>query len=159
MILITLGTQKFQFNRILKEIDYLVEIGLIKDEVFAQTGGSDYKPKHYEYKNFLDKDEMRKLQNEADIIITHGGTGSIIEAISLHKKVIVIPRLVKYGEHVDDHQKEITSEFSKHGYVIAVEDEKGILDAIKQAKTFEFKEYKSSPEGLINEIEKLILAS
>ena len=36
MIFITLGSQKFQFNRLLKKVDDLIESGVIKEEVFAQ---------------------------------------------------------------------------------------------------------------------------
>ena len=58
MIFITLGSQKFQFNRVLIKIDELVEKGLLKEQVFAQIGYSDYKPKFYEYKDFLDREEF-----------------------------------------------------------------------------------------------------
>ena len=53
MIFVTLGSQKFQFNRILMEIDQLIEDKYLTENVFAQTGYSDYEPKHYKYKNFL----------------------------------------------------------------------------------------------------------
>ena len=49
MIFITLGSQKFQFNRLLEEVDKLIEQGIITEEVFAQIGYSDYKPKNYKY--------------------------------------------------------------------------------------------------------------
>ena len=40
MIFVTLGSQKFQFNRILIEIDKLIEDKYITENVFAQTGYS-----------------------------------------------------------------------------------------------------------------------
>lgn len=49
MIFITLGSQKFQFNRLLQAVDQLIEKSVIEDEVFAQIGYSDYQPKHYAY--------------------------------------------------------------------------------------------------------------
>ena len=58
MIFVTLGSQKFQFNRILKEIDYLIEKNVIQEKVFAQIGASTYSPKLYEYKNFLNQNEF-----------------------------------------------------------------------------------------------------
>ena len=58
MIFITLGSQKFQFNRLLQAVDELIEKGVIDDEVFAQIGYSDYEPKHFEYKQFLDREEF-----------------------------------------------------------------------------------------------------
>ena len=58
MIFITLGSQKFQFNRLLKAVDELVAAGKIKDEVFAQIGYSDYKPTYYTSANFLDRESF-----------------------------------------------------------------------------------------------------
>ena len=46
MIFITVGSQKFQFNRLLEQIDLLIENKIIKEEVFAQIGSSDYIPKN-----------------------------------------------------------------------------------------------------------------
>lgn len=86
MIFITLGSQKFQFNRLLKEIDALILDGVIKDEVFAQTGYSDYRPKNFNFKNFLDRDEFALMMQKANLVITHGGTGAIIGAVKKEKK-------------------------------------------------------------------------
>lgn len=81
MIFVTLGSQKFQFNRLLKEIDILVKEKIIKDDVFAQIGYSDYLPQNYQYKKFLNRDEFAEMEGKADVVITHGGTGAIIGAV------------------------------------------------------------------------------
>lgn len=85
-IFITLGSQKFQFDRLLKAVDELYEKKILLQETFAQIGYSSYKPQHYKYKKFLDRDEFGKEMSKADIIITHGGTGAIIGAIKKGKK-------------------------------------------------------------------------
>lgn len=101
-IFITLGSQKFQFNRLLKAVDELCEKGTVDaEDVFAQIGYSDYLPKNFSYKKFLDRDEFSNEMEKANIVITHGGTGAIIGAVKRGKKVIAVPRLAKYGEHVD----------------------------------------------------------
>ena len=110
-IFVTLGSQKFQFNRLLKAIDELYEKKIITLDVFAQIGYSDYLPKNYRYKKFLDRDEFNNEMENADIVITHGGTGAIIGAVKKGKKVIAVPRLAKYGEHVDDHQLQLIEQF------------------------------------------------
>jgi len=92
MIFITLGSQKFQFNRLLKAVDEQVAAGKITDEIFAQIGASDYKPRNYKYKNFLNRDEFAEWISRADIVITHGGTGAIIGAVKNGKRVIAVPR-------------------------------------------------------------------
>ena len=93
MIFITVGTQKFQFNRLLKEVDKLIEEKKITEEVFAQIGYSDYKPKNYRYKDFIDRDEYANIMKKCQKVITHGGTGAIVGAVKQEKKVIAIPRL------------------------------------------------------------------
>ena len=134
MIFVCTGTQVYQFNRLLKELDYLVECGQIKDKIFAQIGASDYKPQHYEYKEFLSADEFKVYQDNADLIISHGGTGAIIGASKKGKNIIAVPRLGKYGEHTDDHQLQIVGVLEKEGYVRAVYDIKKLGKTINEAK-------------------------
>ena len=65
-IFITLGSQKFQFNRLLKAVDELCEKGTVDaEDVFAQIGYSDYLPKNFNYKKFLDRDEFSKEMGKA----------------------------------------------------------------------------------------------
>ncbi len=156
MIFVTLGSQKFQFNRLLKELDKLVENKKIKEKIFAQIGYSDYKPKNYEYKEFVDRDEFQAQMKRSDIIITHGGTGAIITAVKQGKKVIAIPRLAKYEEHVDDHQIQIVEEFEKSGIIKAVYDTKDLKDALDEIQNMTFERYESNTENIINDIEKFI---
>ena len=81
-IFITLGSQKFQFNRLLRAVDELCEKGTVDaGDVFAQIGYSDYLPKNFSYKKFLDRDEFSAEMSKAEIVITHGGTGAIIGAV------------------------------------------------------------------------------
>ena len=61
MIFVTLGTQKFQLNRLLKQLDKYIEQGQITDKVIAQIGYSDYLPKRYEYIDFLNKTEFDEM--------------------------------------------------------------------------------------------------
>ena len=144
MIFITLGSQKFQFNRLLKAVDDLVEEGAIQEEVFAQIGYSDYKPRNYEFKEFLDRDEFAEMEGKAEIVITHGGTGAIIGAVKKGKKVIAVPRLAKYGEHVDDHQLQLLKEFEKMEIIVACYDVTELENAYKIIRSKQLKKYKSN---------------
>ena len=63
MIFVTLGSQKFQFNRLLQMVDNLNT----EEEIFAQTGYSDYKPKNYKFKDFLSRDEYKAFIPELEI--------------------------------------------------------------------------------------------
>lgn len=158
MIFITLGSQKFQFNRLLKAVDELVSRGAISDEVFAQTGYSDYEPNNYKFKQFLSREEFADVVSKTDIVITHGGTGAIVGAIKAEKKVIAIPRLEEYGEHVDNHQKQLVAEFKKSNLICGIDECDELADAIKFAKEHEFDKYESNTQKIIDSIEKYINA-
>lgn len=156
MIFITLGSQKFQFDRLLKAVDELVKKGLIKEEVFAQIGYSNYKPMNYRYKQFLDREEFAKMEAKSEIVITHGGTGAIIGAVKKGKKVIAVPRLAKYGEHVDNHQLQLLKEFEKMQIIIACYEVDDLENAYRLVHSKELKEYKSNQQRIIDNIEKYL---
>ncbi|MGV2623082.1 UNVERIFIED_CONTAM: glycosyltransferase [Halobacillus marinus] len=139
MIFVTLGTQKFPFDRLLIELDRLVENEFLTDEIVAQRGYSTYTPKNYQSFDFLSSREIAKYFRKASLIVTHAGTSSIMEGIENKKKVIVVPRQKKYGEHVDNHQLDITSVFVKHNFVAAVHDmnELGVTIQTIGEKVFE----------------------
>ena len=137
MIFLILGTQKFQFNRLLIEMDRLVKNCIVKDKVFAQIGYSSYLPKNYEYCDFLEQFEFEKKIKESDFVITHAGVGSILSALDMNKKVIMIPRKREYGEHIDDHQCEIANKYSELNYCILCNDVNDLEKAIKKVNIFE----------------------
>ena len=156
MIFITLGSQKFQFNRLLKSVDDLVENGQITEPVFAQIGYSDYTPRFYEFTQFLDRDEFLRYEKNADIVITHGGTGAIIGAVKLGKKVIAVPRLTKYGEHVDDHQIQIIEQFKEQNIICGLDDCEQLEEGLRFVKEHIFENYKSNTQTVIESIDNYI---
>ncbi|WP_099809644.1 PssE/Cps14G family polysaccharide biosynthesis glycosyltransferase [Streptococcus suis] len=156
MIFITLGSQKFQFNRLLEEVDKLVENLKISNDIFAQTGYSDYIPKNFEYKNFLSREEFQELSNKSDLIITHGGTGAIVGALKKSKRVIAVPRLPKYGEHIDEHQTEIIEEFEKSDLIVGCYDVRDLKEAIDKALNKKIVLYKSNTTTIIDSIDFFI---
>jgi len=156
MIFITLGSQKFQFNRLLKAVDDLISDGVIKEPVFAQIGNSDYIPVNYEYKKFLDRDEFAKKQEECDIVITHGGTGAIIGAVRKGKKVIAVPRLAKYGEHVDDHQLQLLKQFDDMHIIEPCYDVQKLDDAYANVLCTDYMPYVSNTKAVISIIDNNI---
>ena len=149
MILVTLGTQQQKFYRLLKAIEDLD----LDEEIIVQAGGSsDYKSDKFKMFKFISYDEMNELLKRADLVITHGGTGSILGALKNGNKVIACPRLSKYGEHVDDHQKEIVENFASEGYLLMYNDGDNLLDIYKNIDTFEPKKYISNKDNFIKKI-------
>lgn len=156
MIFVTLGSQKFQFNRMLVEIDRLIEEGKITEEVFAQIGASDYKPKNFEYKDFVTQDEFKDYMKNANLVITHAGTGAIVTALKNDKLVIAIPRLAKYGEHVDNHQIQLIDEFKELNFIEPVYEIEQLANALEIVKKNRYNRYVSNTKNIINDIEKFI---
>ncbi len=123
MIFVTVGSRNYPFDRLFKKLDELYESGLLKDEMFAQVGTSTYTPKHYRYRDFVSPEEFSEMIEAADIVVTHGASGSIMKALNAGKKVIAVARLERYGEHINDHQIQNNEAFSSNGYVLAADPE------------------------------------
>lgn len=154
LIFVTVGTHNQQFNRLLTEVDKLVENGKIKN-VVAQIGHSTYIPKNYKWFRFLDFEKMIKLQKASDLIITHGGVGSIMTALDIGKPTIVVPRLPAYNEHVDKHQLLMTKELEGQGRIIAVYEIKTLGKAIERTKNFKPKQT-AAKSKILNIIERYL---
>lgn len=131
MIFITTGTHEQPFNRWLKVMDEFIAERQIEEEVFAQLGYSTYKPKLFDYQSLIPLAEMELKAQEARIIITHGGPGSIWLAFKYNKIPIVIPRNPYFDEHVDDHQMEFAKHLRNANRVIVVNETEDLSIAIE----------------------------
>lgn len=158
MIFIITGSRSFQFNRLLKAVDEAVETGKITDEVFAQIGASDYKIQSYRFKDFLDHDEFNRYLEKSDIVLTHGGTGAIVNSVKMGKMVVAVPRLLKYGEVVDDHQVQLIRAFAESGMVTPCYEcnSEEIAKAIAEAGKKPVKPYRSNTQVIIDSIDEFI---
>lgn len=123
MIFVTVGSRNYPFDRLFKKLDELYEDGTLTEKMFAQIGTSTYIPKHYEYKDFISQDEFADKIKEADIVVSHGASGSIMKALNAGKKVIAVTRLEKYGEHINDHQIQNNVAFGSNGFVLVADNE------------------------------------
>ena len=156
MILVMLGTQNNSFKRLLEEIEKNIENGTITDNVIVQSGYTKYESEKMKILDFISREKIEELQEKSDLIITHGGVGSIIQSIKKGKKVIAVPRLHKYGEHVNDHQKEIVELFNKKQYIIGIKDVSELSNAIKKIKEFKPEKYEADNSKLINIVDNFI---
>lgn len=156
MILVMLGTQNNSFHRLLEEVDRLIEIGRINEDVIVQAGYTKYESDNMKIIDFVSDDEIEKIEQQADLIITHGGVGSIIGSIEKGKKVIAVPRLKQYGEHVNDHQLDIVESFDKLGYIIGIEDVSQLGEALQRVDKFKPKKYIQNTGNIIKIVEEFI---
>lgn len=155
MIFVTVGTHTQSFNRLLEEVDRLIENKEIKEKVIMQVGHSTYKPKNGEWFRFTTFSNLKKIQKTARIIITHGGAGCIIDALSNKKPVIAVPRLKKFNEHVNDHQLDLIKALAEYKRIYPVYDIRELGVAIKEIE--KIKQLKSTKESLCKEIERTLI--
>lgn len=158
LIFVILGTQRFQMNRVIDEIDYLVETGKIKKEDIIIQNGYSQPSKFVKCFQMVGEDQFDEILTKSEVVITHGGTSSIIKALKNGKKTIVIPRKAKFQEHVDDHQKEICDVFKEQGYAEVLDDIKQLGSTIDLIQTREYKQMNSSKElsrYIIDEVLKI----
>ncbi len=156
MIFVTLGSQKFQFDRLLQKLDDMVENNIITEKIVAQIGASTYLPQHYEYVRFMDREQFAETMDQCDIVITHGGTGVIISAVKKGKKVIAIPRLAKYKEHVDDHQLQLLHQFDDLELICACYEVDDLEEKYSGIRDMKFKSYVSNTHTIIASIEEYL---
>lgn len=132
MIFVTVGTHEQQFNRLVKTVDELKGNGQIKEEVFIQIGYCDYIPWHCQWSKIIPYTEMIHKMKEARIVITHGGPASFMQVLQLGKSPVVVPRQMKYGEHINNHQVEFCQHIDKKSSnIITVYDITKLEESIK----------------------------
>lgn len=123
MIFVTVGTHEQQFNRLVEYIDKLKIDRVITDDVMIQTGYSTYEPKACQWSKFYPYQEMLEHVKKADVVITHGGPSSFIMPLQVGKVPIVVPRQLKFDEHVNDHQVNFCKAVEeRQGNIIVIED-------------------------------------
>jgi UDP-N-acetylglucosamine transferase subunit ALG13 len=135
MIFLTVGTQ-FPFDRLVRAVDEAVGENGLDEQIFAQVGASSYRPKNFETVPELEKSVFDKYFREAVGVISHAGMGCITIALEKRKPLLVMPRLKKYGEVVNDHQVVIAKKFEKLGHLLVAYSDEELLDKIKFLRGF-----------------------
>jgi len=153
-IVVLLGTQNKPFHRLLEAIENSEFV--LQHEVIIQSGYTSFNSTNFTSFDFCTQEEINHLINDADLLITHAGVGSITNALKREKKVIVAPRLSKYKEMKNDHQLQIMEAFAKKGYVLPLIDFNQIDDMVKISKNFIPNKYESNVKNVISCIEDFI---
>ena len=157
MIFLTVGTQ-FPFDRLVKAVDHAVEAEQLDEEIYAQVGDSSYHPRNFEATAYMDKRLFDEYVEKASGIISHAGMGSITIVLSCSKPLLVMPRLKKYGEVVNDHQLDIASRFEELGYLLVAHGKDGLPEKMQQLKTFVPRERETQPEAVSERIAQFLKA-
>ena len=156
LIFVALSTQDKPFTRLLKAIEKEIINGTIKDKVIVQAGITKYESKYMEIFDLVPGGEYDEYIKNCNLLITHGGVATILTGIRNNKKVIAVPRLKKYGEHVNDHQTQIIKQFKKDGYIMSCTDLNKLGKIIEKSKTFKPKKCEFDNSLMLNTIKNFI---
>ncbi|MBQ9328268.1 MAG: hypothetical protein IJ225_07000 [Solobacterium sp.] len=156
MILVILGTNDKPFVRLIQAVEQAVKSGAIQEEVIVQSGFTRYESDVLNIIPYIDREEFAAKLAQADLVITHGGAGTILTALRQGKVVLAGARKQAYGEHVNDHQTQLLEAFESSGYLIYMKDLNDITPYLEQAKSFIPKAYESSRDGMVRLIEDWI---
>lgn len=117
MILVTLGTIPYPYDRLIDWISITLDKGLISEPIFVQYGTTDVSSiiNHplVTATALLSIDEIGKIISNSRLVISHAGQGSTRKLAKTNKPFIIIPRESKYGEHIDNHQLHFAQNMSK----------------------------------------------
>lgn len=137
MIFVTVGQHSEGFPRLVKGMDEIA--GCIQEKVVMQIGSTAYEPCNASWFRFADYDEMKRLNREARVVVTHAGAGSIITALKAGAAVVVVPRLSRYDEVIDDHQLELADALSSKGQITTVSEVEKLESVLQSATRLQLK--------------------
>lgn len=156
MVLVMLGTQNNSFHRLLEEVQKCIDNKVINEEVIVQAGATKFQSKDMKIFKLMPVEELTKYTEQANYVITHGGVGSIVTSLKMGKKIIAVPRLHKYGEHVNDHQTQIIETFDGQGFIMGVQNIEDLEKTIKNIPNFTPAKFTSNTKNIINIIDNFI---
>jgi UDP-N-acetylglucosamine transferase subunit ALG13 len=129
MIFVTVGTNETPFDRLVRAVGELE----VDEELVVQSGSSRVVlPAHVTSFESLPFEQLLDHAARARVVVAHAGVGSVLSVMSAGKKPIVVPRLHQFGEAVDDHQLVFGRRLEADGFVVLVEDEHELQNALRQ---------------------------
>jgi beta-1,4-N-acetylglucosaminyltransferase len=128
MIFATVGSTQIPFTRFIRALE-----GLPGDQLLVQHGPVPPPAGAARASAFMQFPEMIESMEAADVVVCHAGAGSILCALRTGHTPVVVPRLKRFQETVDDHQVEFSRALASEGKVIAVEDLGQLEAAVREA--------------------------
>lgn len=119
---IAVGTHEQPYHRLLDIAGRAIEEGQLPRPVRAQVGPADWDVDGVDVTPYMGQEELEASLRDADVVICHGGAGIISAALAAGRTPIVVPRRAELGEHVDDHQYQLTRKLADWGLVAVAEE-------------------------------------
>lgn len=155
LLFVTVGTV-MPFERLTEMVAALKSDGVIAQRVLMQVGIGGTRPAGVEAVETVTFEEMQAILKDADIVVCHGGTGSIITALRQGCRVVAVPRLYSLREHYDDHQEEITSALEARGLLRVANTKDELSAALLDVAGREPRSATSDPSELIDYLRSLV---
>jgi UDP-N-acetylglucosamine transferase subunit ALG13 len=129
---VSVGNAKQPFLRLLNAV--VDNLSVLPAPVLMQTGAAaGFNAEGCRCIDFMAMEAFATQIHSADLVILHGGAGSLLHAVSAGKVPVVMPRLAAYQEHIDDHQVEFTHELEQLGKIVVCQDSAQLAEAAQQA--------------------------
>jgi UDP-N-acetylglucosamine transferase subunit ALG13 len=125
MIVVSVGTNEARFDRLLEWVSGIE----LEDDLVVQHGPSTVRPPDSRCVPYLPYEDLVELVRESRAFVTHAGVGSIMMALFSGRRPVVVPRLKRFGEAVDDHQVSLARRLQAEGLVTHVES----VEALERA--------------------------
>ena len=102
VIFVTIGSL-FPFDRLIRVMD-LIAPTMPHEDFFAQIGDGSYEPTNMPFARLVSRRDFVAKVEQANLIVAHAGMGSVITAMEMGKPIVLLPRVLEWGEHTTDHQ-------------------------------------------------------
>ncbi len=156
MIFLTVGTQ-FSFDRLVRAVDEAVGRNGFDEQIFAQVGAGSYRPKNFEAVPSLAKAMFDERLCAADSVISHAGIGTITMALDHKKPLLVMPRLARYDDVVNDHQLALAEKFEQLGHLLLARCPEEVAGKLEQLKSFVPRARRAQPEAAARRISDFLI--
>ena len=131
MIFLTVGHDT-PFDRLVRCVDNWCQ-DTERSNVFGQIGEitpGSFQPAHFQWVSFLDPSQFQQKFEQANLIIAHAGTGTIITALMKNKPIIIMPRRSDLEETRNDHQIATAGRFNRRPEIEIAMDDAELIKAL-----------------------------
>jgi beta-1,4-N-acetylglucosaminyltransferase len=116
---VSVGNAVQPFHRLIDAVMACPEA--LPQPLFVQSGRTPCPNPKCAVQEFVGIEEYERRIRGAALLVMHAGAGSVIHAIQSGKVPVVMPRLRRFGEAVDDHQVEYVALLAEAGKVVVIE--------------------------------------
>jgi UDP-N-acetylglucosamine transferase subunit ALG13 len=129
---VSVGNALQPFSRLLAEVARIRD--RLPHPILVQHGHTPFHTAGCEQRAFIAPGEYTHQMRNAQVLILHAGAGSVLHAIGAGRIPVVMPRLQRHGEHVNDHQLAFARQLAKMGRVELAEEVAHLETAVARAR-------------------------